>query len=196
MEDIMFKLFERQSNWTLRQLIQETDQPEVCILIAWFLHDIFNTCSGCLFLVLLKIIIAKSKWTVCHIDLCKLFKINIISLKSFEDFLLTCSLCSNFWKICLRTSVSTITREVIKDLMSWSQNTRKQLMVQLPNMSLYLANSSGLAWYWFKLFLTISKLLFLCLPFEQNQMYILQCKREDWEGNDEYFYFHCFSSHF
>lgn len=28
MEDIMFKLFERQSNWTLRQLIQETDQPE------------------------------------------------------------------------------------------------------------------------------------------------------------------------
>lgn len=61
MEDIMFKLFERQSNWTLRQLIQETDQPEVRILIAWFLHDTFNTCSGCLFLVLLKIIIAKSK---------------------------------------------------------------------------------------------------------------------------------------
>ncbi|KAJ4826408.1 hypothetical protein Tsubulata_048832 [Turnera subulata] len=28
MEGIMFKLFERQSNWTLRQLIQETDQPE------------------------------------------------------------------------------------------------------------------------------------------------------------------------
>ncbi|XP_010524722.1 PREDICTED: general transcription factor IIF subunit 2 [Tarenaya hassleriana] len=28
MEEIMFKLFERQSNWTLRQLIQETDQPE------------------------------------------------------------------------------------------------------------------------------------------------------------------------
>ncbi|XP_043701919.1 general transcription factor IIF subunit 2-like isoform X2 [Telopea speciosissima] len=28
MEDIMFKLFERQPNWTLRQLIQETDQPE------------------------------------------------------------------------------------------------------------------------------------------------------------------------
>lgn len=32
MEDIMFKLFERQPNWTLRQLIQETDQPEVCFL--------------------------------------------------------------------------------------------------------------------------------------------------------------------
>lgn len=30
MEEIMFKLFERQPNWTLRQLIQETDQPEVC----------------------------------------------------------------------------------------------------------------------------------------------------------------------
>ncbi|GLT70102.1 hypothetical protein SLA2020_422000 [Shorea laevis] len=28
MEEIMFKLFERQSNWTLRQLVQETDQPE------------------------------------------------------------------------------------------------------------------------------------------------------------------------
>ncbi|KAL7590560.1 uncharacterized protein LOC111877196 isoform X1 [Lactuca sativa] len=28
MEDIMFKLFERQSNWTLKQLISETDQPE------------------------------------------------------------------------------------------------------------------------------------------------------------------------
>ncbi|KAK9265756.1 hypothetical protein L1049_007432 [Liquidambar formosana] len=28
MEGIMFKLFERQPNWTLRQLIQETDQPE------------------------------------------------------------------------------------------------------------------------------------------------------------------------
>ncbi|KAA8534337.1 hypothetical protein F0562_031836 [Nyssa sinensis] len=28
MEDIMFKLFERQSNWTLKQLLHETDQPE------------------------------------------------------------------------------------------------------------------------------------------------------------------------
>ncbi|KAJ4900162.1 hypothetical protein Rs2_14113 [Raphanus sativus] len=28
MEEIMFNLFEGQSNWTLRQLIQETDQPE------------------------------------------------------------------------------------------------------------------------------------------------------------------------
>ncbi|KAH6765020.1 Transcription initiation factor IIF [Perilla frutescens var. hirtella] len=26
-EDIMFKLFERQPNWTLKQLVQETDQP-------------------------------------------------------------------------------------------------------------------------------------------------------------------------
>lgn len=30
MEEIMFKLFERQSNWTLKQLLHETDQPEVC----------------------------------------------------------------------------------------------------------------------------------------------------------------------
>ncbi|XP_049400484.1 uncharacterized protein LOC125864506 [Solanum stenotomum] len=28
MEEIMFKLFERQSNWTLKQLVHETDQPE------------------------------------------------------------------------------------------------------------------------------------------------------------------------
>lgn len=28
MEEIMFKLFERQSNWTLKQLLHETDQPE------------------------------------------------------------------------------------------------------------------------------------------------------------------------
>ncbi|TXG49568.1 hypothetical protein EZV62_025443 [Acer yangbiense] len=36
MEDIMFKLFERQPNWTLRLLIQETDQPEQ------FLKDILK----------------------------------------------------------------------------------------------------------------------------------------------------------
>eukprot|EP00262_Sarcandra_glabra_P002757 TRINITY_DN1315_c0_g1_i1.p1 TRINITY_DN1315_c0_g1~~TRINITY_DN1315_c0_g1_i1.p1 ORF type:complete len:294 (-),score=53.75 TRINITY_DN1315_c0_g1_i1:396-1211(-) len=28
LEDIMFKLFERQPNWALKQLVQETDQPE------------------------------------------------------------------------------------------------------------------------------------------------------------------------
>ncbi|KAK6228151.1 hypothetical protein SCA6_000491 [Theobroma cacao] len=45
MEDIMFKLFERQPNWTLRQLIQETDQPErirVCHTFfhqSWYLKD-------------------------------------------------------------------------------------------------------------------------------------------------------------
>lgn len=33
LEDIMFKLFERQPNWTLKQLVQETDQPAVCCLI-------------------------------------------------------------------------------------------------------------------------------------------------------------------
>lgn len=30
LEDIMFKLFERQPNWALKQLVQETDQPAVC----------------------------------------------------------------------------------------------------------------------------------------------------------------------
>ena len=29
MEEVMFNLFERQSHWTLRNLIQDTDQPEV-----------------------------------------------------------------------------------------------------------------------------------------------------------------------
>ncbi|KAG5557411.1 hypothetical protein RHGRI_007603 [Rhododendron griersonianum] len=29
MEEIMFKLFERQPNWTLKQLLHETDQPEI-----------------------------------------------------------------------------------------------------------------------------------------------------------------------
>lgn len=28
----MFKLFERQPNWALKQLVQETDQPAVCFL--------------------------------------------------------------------------------------------------------------------------------------------------------------------
>lgn len=43
MEDIMFKLFERQPNWTLRQLIQETDQPEVCFLLIYFLPNFYNS---------------------------------------------------------------------------------------------------------------------------------------------------------
>lgn len=29
----MFKLFERQPNWALKQLVQETDQPAVCYMI-------------------------------------------------------------------------------------------------------------------------------------------------------------------
>lgn len=43
MEDIMFKLFERQPNWTLRQLIQETDQPEVRFLLIYFLPNFYNS---------------------------------------------------------------------------------------------------------------------------------------------------------
>lgn len=38
MEEIMFKLFERQPNWTLRQLIQETDQPEVCFSVTVYIN--------------------------------------------------------------------------------------------------------------------------------------------------------------
>ncbi|KAI8003032.1 Transcription initiation factor IIF subunit beta [Camellia lanceoleosa] len=36
LEEIMFKLFERQPNWALKQLVQETDQP------AQFLKEILN----------------------------------------------------------------------------------------------------------------------------------------------------------
>ncbi|KAF5206340.1 Transcription initiation factor iif subunit beta [Thalictrum thalictroides] len=36
LQDIMFKLFERQPNWALKQLVQETDQP------AQFLKEILN----------------------------------------------------------------------------------------------------------------------------------------------------------
>lgn len=41
LEDIMFKLFERQPNWALKQLVQETDQPAVCFLP----HHLFSLSS-------------------------------------------------------------------------------------------------------------------------------------------------------
>jgi hypothetical protein len=43
-EEIIFKLFERQPNWSLRNLIQETDQPEVCATAA--LTNIFLSKSS------------------------------------------------------------------------------------------------------------------------------------------------------
>ncbi|KAG8493680.1 hypothetical protein CXB51_011760 [Gossypium anomalum] len=52
LEDIMFKLFERQPNWTLKQLVQETDQPahlaRICVFessfctLQQFLKEILN----------------------------------------------------------------------------------------------------------------------------------------------------------
>lgn len=42
LEDIMFKLFERQPNWALKQLVQETDQPAVCLLIVSSFIDVFR----------------------------------------------------------------------------------------------------------------------------------------------------------
>ncbi|KAI3464895.1 hypothetical protein Pfo_021558 [Paulownia fortunei] len=36
LEDIMFKLFERQPNWALKQLVQETDQPAVCLCLSFY----------------------------------------------------------------------------------------------------------------------------------------------------------------
>ncbi|XWS56460.1 hypothetical protein CRYUN_Cryun09bG0087100 [Craigia yunnanensis] len=55
MEDIMFKLFERQHNWTLRQLIQETDQPEVCFLILFLLNAYMVTFRTLMLLAYLSI---------------------------------------------------------------------------------------------------------------------------------------------
>ncbi|XP_060186525.1 transcription initiation factor IIF subunit beta isoform X2 [Lycium barbarum] len=39
-EEIMFKLFERQPNWTLKQLVNETDQPEVIFFLTRFKHSV------------------------------------------------------------------------------------------------------------------------------------------------------------
>lgn len=40
LEDIMFKLFERQPNWALKQLVQETDQPAVCFFPHLFCFSV------------------------------------------------------------------------------------------------------------------------------------------------------------
>lgn len=37
----MFKLFEKQPNWTLKQLVQKTDQPEVLLLAFRSLYEIW-----------------------------------------------------------------------------------------------------------------------------------------------------------
>ena len=37
----MFKLFERQPNWALKQLVQETDQPAVCFSTQADIDDRF-----------------------------------------------------------------------------------------------------------------------------------------------------------
>lgn len=43
LEDIMFKLFERQPNWALKQLVQETDQPAVCFsALPFFFGVLFH----------------------------------------------------------------------------------------------------------------------------------------------------------
>lgn len=36
----MFKLFERQPNWALKQLVTETDQPAVCLSIPFCLCSV------------------------------------------------------------------------------------------------------------------------------------------------------------
>ena len=53
LEDIMFKLFERQPNWALKQLVQETDQPVVS-LSTFLYHNLLMFISLfelCFFLI-------------------------------------------------------------------------------------------------------------------------------------------------
>ncbi|KAK6131256.1 hypothetical protein DH2020_035013 [Rehmannia glutinosa] len=45
LEDIMFKLFERQPNWALKQLVQETDQPAVCLCLSFYFVKLRRTCA-------------------------------------------------------------------------------------------------------------------------------------------------------
>lgn len=51
LEDIMFKLFERQPNWALKQLVQETDQPAVCYLVKYFGYLAFFEKKTCLLFI-------------------------------------------------------------------------------------------------------------------------------------------------
>lgn len=101
MENILFKLFERQPNWSLKQLMQETDQPEV--LFSPFpssaerehrFPTIINT-----------FLISKQ---LHNNNLCFMF------------FLL----CSNFWRRYWMISVSTTKEDQIKGHTSSSPNTR------------------------------------------------------------------------
>lgn len=42
LEKIIFRLFERQPYWTSKQLIQETDQPEVSFILNLHTHLILS----------------------------------------------------------------------------------------------------------------------------------------------------------
>lgn len=55
LEDIMFKLFERQPNWALKQLVQETDQPAVCLLIILLIYKFSLLVLAALLCILLHV---------------------------------------------------------------------------------------------------------------------------------------------
>lgn len=50
----MFKLFERQPNWALKQLVQETDQPAVCLTLICSLIVQLSTKNAILFIANLR----------------------------------------------------------------------------------------------------------------------------------------------
>lgn len=101
MEEVMFNLFERQSNWTLRLLIQETDQPEVS---RWKIQT---------FCLVLDWANSKKKQE------------NEYEKPEFVLLMEMWIWCSNSWKTCWEIFAYTTTKGATKELMSWSLSTRK-----------------------------------------------------------------------
>ena len=103
MENILFKLFERQPNWSLKQLMQETDQPEVHFPLIPPPNSI-----------------QRKHW----------FPTRVASLFDIRHCLqIVCTwfdICSNSWRRYWTTSVSTIKEDRIKGRTSSSLNTRSR----------------------------------------------------------------------
>lgn len=147
MEEIMFKLFERQPNWTLKQLIQETDQPEVsclsnplplCLILHVGRFYSFKQLNYALTLIImlgfhymdLSTRFPMPLWIFTYLCQslvgCLIHDITCPSL-----YMLLFNFISNSWKTCLNCCVSTITKAQTKELMSWSPSTKDQKILRL-----------------------------------------------------------------
>lgn len=125
----MFKLFERQPNWALKQLVQETDQPAVCFFF-WPFYFIFA--------------LEHSDFGFSQLWCTYIYK-------CIEGNLLTHYFCcSNSWKRSWMNCVYTIKEAPIKELMSWNLNTRNLSKMQTLNkrfvFSLYFSNFVSPHW--------------------------------------------------